>query len=256
MLNIPSNVSSAQLQQLLEALEHLNTLLDQDKALLLEPMPTEPDNFAFLTSLLDRDDLSAWAPDIPDSHESNDFEHWLTPDAAMFQNDTVSGANPAGDGDPVSKTNLDDLDESFGSGSPCLPSLTPEEQAFLHEKASLVLEHLPRATMQSLSHGLRLDYRGEDGIIVFIHLDTLEIHLPSIDWSTNYDPQPSSQRWQSLSWNRLNLAELPDLIQSALEARQQQFHECHYCHRTFPQEHMQSEDVCHGCSSSYEGTLY
>ncbi|HEY9615929.1 MAG TPA: hypothetical protein V6C64_03765 [Microcoleaceae cyanobacterium] len=132
-----------------------------------------------------------------------------------------------------------------------------DEATIVEQKALMLLEHLPGAEVERTRDLIQINYNGEEGIVVFVTPEALELRLPTVEWTAgSYAPKPSSKLWKRLQWNQVWANELADLLQAALAARRREFRNCRYCHKPFAIEHMFSKTACHSCASLHEGVMF
>lgn len=120
-----------------------------------------------------------------------------------------------------------------------------------------VLDHLPGAELERTRDVIQIDWGGEKGIVVVATPEAIELRLPTVEWTQGaYGPAASSRLWQRVRTDEMDNRSVQDLIDAALAARREAFHECRFCGRRFPPEHRFSEDVCHSCASKHFGVVY
>jgi hypothetical protein len=106
-------------------------------------------------------------------------------------------------------------------------------------------------------HVAEIAVGGEDGVIALVTAETVELRLPTVEWTSGtHDPAEASRLWK-----RLDIADLPDEqlaseIAEARSARKSEFTTCRYCGERVPAEHRISSEVCHSCASRYEGVVF
>ena len=123
--------------------------------------------------------------------------------------------------------------------------------------AERVLELLPGATVERTRHCLQIDYGGEEGIVILVTAEAIELRLPTVEWTMGaYGPALASRLWKRVEAQKVTDEELRALIREALEARRSQFATCRCCGQRFPSEHRHGDDVCHGCASRHLGVVY
>jgi predicted RNase H-like nuclease len=127
----------------------------------------------------------------------------------------------------------------------------------VERNAARVEALLPGAAVNVTPHVAQLLVQGEHGVIALVTADTIELRLPTVEWTSGtHDPAEASRLWK-----RLDIAELPDEqlaseIAEARAARKSEFATCRYCGERVPAEHRISSDVCHSCASRYEGVVF
>lgn len=125
------------------------------------------------------------------------------------------------------------------------------------QRALEVLKYLPNAEVSRTRDVIQLSWGTERGVIVVVTAETLELRLPTVEWTRGaYGPAESSRMWKRRLWSRLGDDELPLLIGSALEARDREFKVCRYCGQEFPREHRFDARTCQGCASEHLGVVY
>jgi hypothetical protein len=119
-----------------------------------------------------------------------------------------------------------------------------------------VLELLPEATFERTRDVFQIDWKGERGIVVVITPETMELRLPTIEWTMGaYGPAPSSRLWKRVKIDTLVDKNLLKLLLSARDARVKEFLVCRYCKRELGPERMH-DDVCHGCAEKHLGIVH
>jgi predicted RNase H-like nuclease len=141
--------------------------------------------------------------------------------------------------------------------APALPEPSFSEAATNIQKvASRVRAVLPGAAVHSSPHVIELSVGGEDGLVVLVTPETIELRLPTTEWTAGTQgPAEASRLWKRLE---------PDVVDAVLETematarrtRAAEFATCRYCGKRMPAEHRVSDDVCHGCASAHEGVVF
>jgi hypothetical protein len=127
----------------------------------------------------------------------------------------------------------------------------------LEVQATRILELLPGAKFVRTQDVVQIAYGGEEGIVVIVTAEGLELRHPTIEWAQgSHGPVPSTRLWKQVMWDKLKEEDLPGLLISAQTARKRQFHKCRYCGERFPPERRIRKDVCHGCGERYEGVVF
>ncbi len=127
----------------------------------------------------------------------------------------------------------------------------------IERNAARVEALLSGAAVNVTPHVAELLVPGEDGVIALVTAETVELRLPTVEWTSGtHDPAEASRLWK-----RLDIADLPDEqlaseIAEARAARKSEFATCRYCGERVPAEHRISSDVCHSCASRYEGVVF
>jgi hypothetical protein len=129
-----------------------------------------------------------------------------------------------------------------------------------------VLELLPDATIERTRDVIVLSDGGDEGIVVLVTPEAIEVRLPTVEWTGGaYGPVPSSVLWRRVDREQLGSAELAALIESARVARRAEFVPCSFCHVPTPREHRVGElvdeggariNACHGCASTHLGIVF
>lgn len=125
------------------------------------------------------------------------------------------------------------------------------------ENAERVLTFVPGAEVERTRDCLQIDYGGEEGIVVLVMAEAIEVRLPMVEWTMGaYGPALSSRLWRRVKVDALTDEKLKCLLSEGLEVRRAEFKECRYCGRMVPPEHRHSDDVCHSCASEHMGVVY
>ncbi len=124
-------------------------------------------------------------------------------------------------------------------------------------QAGRILVLLPGAKFVRTQDAIQIEYGGEEGIVVIVTSETLELRHPTIEWAQgSYGPVPSTRLWKRVTWDKVKEEDLPGLLRSAQKARKRQFHKCRYCGERIPPERRIRKDVCHGCGARDEGVVF
>jgi 8-oxo-dGTP pyrophosphatase MutT (NUDIX family) len=121
-----------------------------------------------------------------------------------------------------------------------------------------VLDAMPKAVATRTRDCVEIVEPGDDGLVVLVTPDSVEIRLPTVEWTGGYFAPASS----SVLWKRLtpeDCAALSQWLQRARKARKRQFRPCVHCGRSTPPEHAHSLDgdwVCHGCAEKHRDVLH
>jgi hypothetical protein len=102
---------------------------------------------------------------------------------------------------------------------------------------------------------IQVDIERDEGCVVLITAEAIEIRVPTVEWVRPYAPRASSRLWKRALTERLSEKRLKSLIQDAIQTRVAEFRNCCFCRRRFPLEHM-TDDACHGCASEHRGIEY
>src|SRR5207248_10748573 len=122
--------------------------------------------------------------------------------------------------------------------------------------AQRVIGLLPGASVERTRDVFPIDYNGDEGIVVVVTPEALELRLPTIEWTAgSYGPAESSRLWKRRAWSRLSDSQLARLPAAAQQERRAQFQVCRHCHQSFPPERRISGDVRHGCAERHEGRV-
>jgi len=127
----------------------------------------------------------------------------------------------------------------------------------VERNASRVLRLVTATSVERTRDVVQIDVGDERGIVIVVTPDTIELRLPTVEWTRGaYGPRPSSRPWTCLDPDQLDDSELLASIDQARTAREAEFTVCRYCGLSFPPEHRIAEDVCHGCASAQEGVVF
>lgn len=127
----------------------------------------------------------------------------------------------------------------------------------VEENADRVLVLLPSSSVERTRDCIQIDYRGEKGIIILVTPESIEIRLPTVEWTkSTYGPAASSRFWKRVNESEITDEELENLLKEALKERRSEFKICRYCKEPVPPEHRHSEDVCHGCAERHLGVVH
>ena len=124
--------------------------------------------------------------------------------------------------------------------------------------AERVLGWQPDASVTRTRDCIQIDHCGEEGIVVLVTPEAVELRLPTIEWTKgSHGPAASSQLCRRIE----DAFEIPDdelgaALHACLEARREEFRVCKYCQRRLPREHMFAEDTCQGCASEHLDVVY
>jgi hypothetical protein len=119
-----------------------------------------------------------------------------------------------------------------------------------------VLELLPGARVERTRDVIQVEQGGQEGIVLLLTPEVLDVRLPTVEWTHPHCPARSSRLWKRVDWIRLDVPALTELLTEAQKARASQFRNCRYCGKRFPPEHMHAKDVCHGCAESHLGVVH
>jgi hypothetical protein len=123
--------------------------------------------------------------------------------------------------------------------------------------AKRVLDLLPSSTVERTRDCIQIDCLGEKGIVILVTPESIELRLPTIEWTMGaYGPATSSKFLKRINVNEKTDEELGNLLKDALKERQKEFKTCRYCKKSLPPEHRINKDVCHGCAERYLGVVF
>ncbi len=129
------------------------------------------------------------------------------------------------------------------------------------EIAAQVLQFLPGASVSRTRDVIQLEHGGdgEDGIVVVVTAEALELRLPSVEWTCgSHGPASSSRLWKRVKCTDSLLHSRKRLgghLERARAARAAEFSTCAFCGRRFSRDHM-TGNACHGCGSQHLGIVY
>jgi hypothetical protein len=123
--------------------------------------------------------------------------------------------------------------------------------------AKRIIDLLPSSTVERTRDCIQINYRGEKGIVILVTPESIELRLPTVEWTMGvYGPATSSKFWKRINVYETTDEELDILLKDALKERQNEFKTCRYCMKSFPPEHRINENVCHGCAERYLGVVF
>lgn len=141
-------------------------------------------------------------------------------------------------------------------------NLDPEERypseglRCVEKNAERVLFLLSESTVERTRDCIQIDCGGEEGIVILVTPEVIELRLPTVEWTMGpYGPTASSRFWKRVEISKITDIELETLLKEAQKKRQSEFRNCRYCERRLPPEHMHG-DVCHGCAEIYLGVVH
>jgi hypothetical protein len=117
-----------------------------------------------------------------------------------------------------------------------------------------LLVKFPEAKPSRTRDCIQIDYLGEEGVVILLTPEAVDVRLPTIDWTQGAYGPAASSRLQK----RHELADSSGIMKSiheALSKRQAQFNECPYCHKTFPPERM-AAGACHSCAERHLNVVF
>ncbi|MGB9926920.1 MAG: hypothetical protein ACPK85_00790 [Methanosarcina sp.] len=122
--------------------------------------------------------------------------------------------------------------------------------------AERILIQLPESTIERTRDCIQIDYGGEEGIIILVTPETIELRLPTVEWTMgSYGPVASSRLWKRVEVSEITDRELETLLKETLKECQKQFKNCRSCKKRFRPEHMHG-DVCHACAEKHLGVVH
>ena|SRR5674476_71373 len=122
--------------------------------------------------------------------------------------------------------------------------------------AERVLAMLPISTIERTRDCIQIDCGGQEGIVILVTPEAIELRLPTIEWTRGaYGPAASSRLWKRVEISKITDIELETLMKETLKKRQSEFRNCRYCGEHLPPEHMHG-DVCHGCAEKHLGVVH
>ena len=129
-------------------------------------------------------------------------------------------------------------------------------QREIDERALQLLEVLPEATVERTRDAIEItvDDVMENGVVLILTPEALELRLPSMDWVHPHWSVPTSRLWKRVKWERIE--DLYDLVAEAREKRRAEFRECKFCHERFPPEGRHGRAVCHVCAEEHLGIVH
>lgn len=67
---------------------------------------------------------------------------------------------------------------------------------YVERNANRVLALLPESTIERTRDCIQIDCGGEEGIVVLVTPEAIELKLPTIEWVSSYWPATSSRSWK------------------------------------------------------------
>lgn len=127
----------------------------------------------------------------------------------------------------------------------------------VEELAWQVLQLSPTAVISRTRDVIQIDMGGAEGIVVLVTAEALELRLPTVEWTMGaYGPAEASRFWKRISARRMNDLKLAELLESARQARREEYKTCQFCKEQFPPEFLSDESTCQGCAEKYLGVVY
>jgi hypothetical protein len=124
------------------------------------------------------------------------------------------------------------------------------------EFALRLLDLLPGAEVERTRDVIQIAHGDNEGIIILVTPEAMELRLPTFEWPHPHSPGPSSRLWKRIKWESLGNKRLLRLVEEAKQARLGEFATCRFCKKRFPPECMHDDDVCHGCSERHLGVCH
>ena len=141
------------------------------------------------------------------------------------------------------------------------PNPSLKTPPFLKDLGLLLLECYPAGPEWFVGLPPEAESYGEPPEVVVERIDT-EIHISRFEqeWPLPYKPAVNPVLLGSVRWSELAPAVALELcrllIDEAGRQRREAFRTCRYCGRTLGPEHMQTDDVCHGCAERHLGVVH
>lgn len=127
----------------------------------------------------------------------------------------------------------------------------------VEQNALRVLELLPGVIEGRTRDCIQIDYHGEEGIVILVTAEAIELRLPTVEWTMGaYGPAASSRLWKRVEFHEMTDIEIISLLNDALKQRKSELKECRYCGRKFLPEHRYADDVCQSCAEKHLGVVY
>lgn len=149
------------------------------------------------------------------------------------------------------------------------PKLSPRQRLLqLHELrrvdrvAQLVATCLPNAAIRATRDFYQFDQDDPDGFSILVTPESLELRLPTIEWTLGYmGPRSCSRLLERVPYPQKSLTSdtILELVQRAKDARRAEVKPCVHCGRLTEPGHAHILDgdwVCHGCSERYRGMVH
>jgi hypothetical protein len=121
-----------------------------------------------------------------------------------------------------------------------------------------IVRQFPSAAVTPLLGVVYIEIPGERGCVAMITAETVDIRLPTIEWTCgSYGPRRASRPWKRIRLPQSSRAgrKLLRAIEAALAYRQSEFKPCTFCKEEFPPE-SRTDDACHDCSSKHRQIVY
>ncbi len=96
---------------------------------------------------------------------------------------------------------------------------------------------------------------GNQGIVVRLVADGVEVRLPTVVWHGAHTPIATTRYWRRISWADATDDRLIALFDKGKKARRSEFRPCRFCRERVPLEHRHG-DVCHGCAERHLGVIH
>ena len=124
------------------------------------------------------------------------------------------------------------------------------------EFAKRLLQMFPKSIASRTRDCIQIDYLGDQGVVMLLTPESVEIRLPTTDWTQgSHGPVASSSLKKRHSLAHDSESDIVASIYEAVSEREAKFKVCPYCHKEFPPEHM-AAGACHGCASNHLGIVF
>jgi hypothetical protein len=91
----------------------------------------------------------------------------------------------------------------------------------VEKNAERVLALLPKSNVERTRDCIQLNCDGEEGIVVLVTPEVIELRLPTVEWTMgSYGPAASSRLWKRVQISEITDRELETLLKEALKERQ------------------------------------
>jgi hypothetical protein len=133
-----------------------------------------------------------------------------------------------------------------------------EGYRIVERNAQRVVDVSRGATVERTRDVLQIEWGGENGVVLLVTAEALELRLPTIEWAKGAcGPAPASRLWRRVAWAEIDDERcLREWIQKAQQARRRQYQKCRYCGDSFPPERRIGNDVCHQRAEAHEEVVY
>jgi len=129
----------------------------------------------------------------------------------------------------------------------------------VEQHAQRLLGLLPvYSTLERTRDAIQIDLGGSEGVVLLVTGEALELRLPTIEWTRGaYGPAEASVLWKRVkNLEKLDDAQILDLVEAARAARLRQFIKCRFCGCPTPPEYRTHKDVCHRCAEENLGVVF